>query len=311
MKKNLVKLALSGAALAAVAATLGTSTYAWYTTNPTVNANNIKAGTSDTGSSSIFISKDPGTTKTWSSTVTFGENDFSSVKLTPLSYATGGQFKAIVSSTGDLGSAQAGGTAVLSTTLYFKSSKVASDNAQKVYIKSIAIENTTTDQDADTAGLQLPAADNLLYDASSDESTGGVADNAATYTVDFRRSLAMAVVNEADTVDTSFTLDNAAYRKSQTITESVSTGAAQAYYNAVMDKDLTGGAVTAAAALTKSANPTPIATLPTDGVAYDTVVFYIYLDGASEWCYDACQGQNFKIDLQFTSDKTQAINYQA
>lgn len=304
MKKNLTKLALSGAALAAVAATLGTSTYAWYTTNPTVSANNIVASTSDTGSSSIFISKDPGTTKTWSSTVTFGATDFSSSKLIPLSYDAAGKFSSLVTSTGALSTSEAAGTNVLSTTLYFKSSKTTT--AQKVYIKSIAIENTTTGT--------FPTADNLAYDAAAEagEKVGGVLKNAATYSVDFRNALAMAVVNSADTVDTSFSLGVDAYYGGTAPSTTITSGAdAQGYYDAVMETNLAAGAKTAAAALAKTATPTPIATLPTDGVAYDTVQFYVYLDGASQWCYDACQGQSFKLNLSFTSDPTQAVNYQA
>lgn len=66
MKKGLKKLILSGAALAAVAATGATSTYAWYTTNTNVSANNIQGQASAGGDSSIFISSD---TKSWSQSV--------------------------------------------------------------------------------------------------------------------------------------------------------------------------------------------------------------------------------------------------
>ena len=56
--KGLTKLAMSGVALAAVAATLGTSTYAWYVTNSTATASNIIANTQATSSSNLLISKD-------------------------------------------------------------------------------------------------------------------------------------------------------------------------------------------------------------------------------------------------------------
>lgn len=298
MKKNLTKLALSGAALAAVAATLGTSTYAWYTTNPTVNANSLKAGTSDTGASSIFISKDSGTPKTWSQTVTFGADDFASSKLVPLSYDEAGKFSSLTTSTGALSASDTTTTDVLKTTLYFKSSKVADDNAQSIYIKSISIQNTTT---------TLPTADNLAYDASAaaDAKVGGVLKNAATYSVDFRNALAMAVYNaDADNgYDAAFTLGNSTYfngTKNGTITSGAD---AQGYYDAVMEHALASDAKAAAGALVK----TPIAVCPTNGTDYCTVDFYIYLDGASQWCYDACQGQTFSINLTFTSDVTAAI----
>ena len=57
MKKGLRKLILSGTALAAVAATLGTSTYAWYTANETVSATNINGASAGATDASIFISK--------------------------------------------------------------------------------------------------------------------------------------------------------------------------------------------------------------------------------------------------------------
>jgi len=56
MKKFGFKIALSCAALAASAATLATTTFAWYTSNAKVSASNITAGTSDTGESTLQIS---------------------------------------------------------------------------------------------------------------------------------------------------------------------------------------------------------------------------------------------------------------
>lgn len=370
MKKNLTKLALSGAALAAVAATLGTSTYAWYTTNPTVSANNIVAGTSDTGSSSIFISKDSDEAKNWSSSVTLTNADFVSAdpSLTPLSYATAGQFKSVVTNTGALGAASNPGNSVAQVTLYFKSSKVADNNAQAIYIKSIQVVNTTADADAKTAGRQMPTADNLLYNRTHGTPAAkytadevGVTSDDATYSVDFRDALSMAVYNADSTdryavaavttetfatlkanlykyvpavgstpasyasakddesfsstttyykkvkgYDAAFTIAN---KKVNTTTYAapdgvLSTGKAQEYYDEVMDTDLASDAKSPAGAM---ASKTAIGVCPTNGTDYITVNFYIYLDGASQFCYDACQGQQFAIDLQFTSDVSVAL----
>ena len=44
---------------------------------------------------------------------------------------------------------------------------------------------------------------------------------------------------------------------------------------------------------------------------YITVDFYIYLDGWDTYCYDACKGQEFQLDLEFTSDVTEALTYAA
>jgi len=55
--KGLTKLALSGVALAAVAATLGTSTYAWYVTNSTAKVNGISGKVSSTGAGNIMVAQ--------------------------------------------------------------------------------------------------------------------------------------------------------------------------------------------------------------------------------------------------------------
>ena len=326
MKKNLTKLALSGVALAAVAATLGTSTYAWYTTNPTVSANDIVAGTSDTGSSSIFISKDKGTTKNWSASVKLTSADFvtSNPSLVPVSYGKTGKFATLNTSTGALNDAATAGANVAQVTLYFKSSKTSS--AQSIYIKSITVENTTADVDNKTDGKQLPTADNLLYlqkhgepEADYTAAEVGVTSSDATYSVDFREALAMAVYNagaQASTgsFDKAFSL---ADRKTNTDanpapTGVLSTGKAQEYYDAVMETNLaSGGAKTAAGTMATEYAGAAIAVCPVNGTDYATVNFYVYLDGASEFCYDACQGQQFSIDLQFTSDPKAAIGYTA
>ena len=52
------KLILSGAALAVSAATLVSTTYAWYVQNSQVTATGVSGQTQDKDASSIFISKD-------------------------------------------------------------------------------------------------------------------------------------------------------------------------------------------------------------------------------------------------------------
>ncbi len=55
--KGLTKLALSGVALAAVAATLGTSTYAWYVTNSTATAKGASGMASANGGGSVLLAQ--------------------------------------------------------------------------------------------------------------------------------------------------------------------------------------------------------------------------------------------------------------
>jgi hypothetical protein len=71
--KGLSKIAIAGAALAATAATLGTSTYAWYVSNVEATATGVVAQMQDSTGGSVYISKNG--TKFYSS-VTFTDDDF-------------------------------------------------------------------------------------------------------------------------------------------------------------------------------------------------------------------------------------------
>ena len=312
MKKNLTKLALSGAALAAVAATLGTSTYAWYTTNPTVNANNIIGASSDTGSSSIFISLDH---TNWSSSVDLASVDLSTV-MVPVQYSSAGKFTKINPATGAATAADEVGTDVVEFTLYFKSSKTA--NPQNIYLKTFSLDNITNviASGTDAGKAVLPAADNLLY-TGEDDTNAGMDTSKSTYAVDFRKALSLGIYNAGTTG--SITDENpstGSYDKAISLSTSlasrtfktdaaqtISTGKAHEYYDEVMENDLASDAVkTPAGDYDKGA----IAICPADGTHYATVKFYVYLDGASTFCYDACQGQTFSLNLTFTSDSTAA-----
>ena len=85
------KLIMSAAALAACAATLTSTTYAWYTTNTEVNANGISGATASSGDTSIFISKDH---EEWGQTVTITATDtngnFKDSSLIPLQNSVAG-----------------------------------------------------------------------------------------------------------------------------------------------------------------------------------------------------------------------------
>ena len=74
MKKFGFKIALSCTALAASAATLATTTFAWYTSNAKVSASNITAGTSDTGASTLQISTQ--LTQNYGSAIDFAKPGF-------------------------------------------------------------------------------------------------------------------------------------------------------------------------------------------------------------------------------------------
>ena len=77
-RKFVTKLILSGAALAVSAATLVSTTYAWYVQNSQVTATGISGAVKDNSASSIYISKNyvvNGNSGDWLPTVAFDQND--------------------------------------------------------------------------------------------------------------------------------------------------------------------------------------------------------------------------------------------
>ena len=317
MKKGLRKLILSGTALAAVAATLGTSTYAWYTANETVSATDISGASAGAADASIFISKDH---SIWSSTVALDEDgDVTGGSLLPVEYISDTSGHTVTFK--DLGTESSGSYTQGSTrtvangaakkfTLYFRSSVIAEDSdAPTVYLKGITLTNSTTGT--------FPTADNLYYLQS--EGYGVDTDN-ATYKVDFRNALKMVAHTDAsagaNVNDKSLDLEN--YVTSDTETDLVATADALGYYNNIMGTNLTTAMdarqnqSTVQAKNSGGSERTTISlgTLPKDA-SYITVDFYIYLDGWDTYCYDACKGQTFQLALEFTSDAEEALTYAA
>ena len=91
-KSRIAKLALMGASITALAATLTTSTYAWYVSNKVAN---VKSGAGTTGTAgadgSVLLSWSDKTDAIWTKDLTFndvsnGAADLSQVKLTPCHY---------------------------------------------------------------------------------------------------------------------------------------------------------------------------------------------------------------------------------
>lgn len=308
MKKRslITKLALSGVALAATAATLATSTYAWYTSNTTVTANNVSGAAADTGDSSIFVSTDA---KNWSQSVdlTFDEtntaavmdaangSNFASAKLIPVQ-SVGGVLKS------KDGKANAGTNDVLTFYLYFKTAKTSDD--VNLYFNSIAVKNKDS---------KLTEVDNLLNGSSKDNV--GVDTSKSSYAVDIVKALGMYTT----TTTTEYsTIGNASgsveevknkldLQKNATAFDdiNVKNADALAYYNAVMGGTvLTKGedvdTLTEASFIVGDTH-TKVAVLDKDG-GVCAVRFDVFLNGWDEYCYDACKGQNFTITLGFTSN---------
>jgi hypothetical protein len=88
--KGLTKLALSGVALAAVAATLGTSTYAWYISNTTATVTGAEGSTAGADTSGSLYAASPSMYKAgkWSNTVTLSAGSAAEISSGDKDYET-------------------------------------------------------------------------------------------------------------------------------------------------------------------------------------------------------------------------------
>lgn len=289
------KLIMSAAALAACAATLTSTTYAWYTTNTTVDASNVSGTTADSGDASILISQDPKEAsgkKTWASSVSVTkENQKNSTSLIPLEY-TSTQFQA-------LNSTSANTDGYLEFKLYFKTAKVNNgEGTTKLYLKTFKATN---------AASSLEESDNLIYtgvEAGKDYSKGLDA-GAPTYKIDAARCLGL--VMDSDTVTDlkshAFDVTEGTLKEDSAKNDGIN---AITYYNSVMNpaEPLTAeghNLKTLGAPDSKGTNALEIAKLPNDGTE-TYVTFKVYLNGWDKYCFDACKGQTFNFEIAFTSD---------
>jgi hypothetical protein len=342
MKKGLTKLILSGAAVAAVAATLGTSTYAWYVANDTVKATGIEGASAATSAASIFISRN---STDWGSEVSLSGNiasgDIDATKYTlggvgdpwvrgnnllPVEYAGvsagADTFKLLGTESSGTYTAQTTTTSIADGaakqfTLFFRTSKVASAaDAPNVYLKSLTITNAATNAGA------LPAADNLNF--NGDAAVGGVGTSNSQYKVDIRHALGLTIYSTATGANVGNVNGNTFDPESRTTPYSstgVTDGSADAlaYYNKYMNTNYTYAMNTNPKKEIKASNytagtgetvsPINLGKLDYTGETYITVTFSIYLDGWDTFCFDACKGQTFGFDLQFTSDADEALKF--
>lgn len=305
------KLIMSAAALAACAATLTSTTYAWYTTNTEVNANGISGATASSGDTSIFISKDH---EEWGQTVTITATDtngnFKDSSLIPLQNSVAGAaFGAMTQLDGTTAGIK---NNVLTFDLYVKTAATTKEAPIDLYLsKFIVTANAVTTSDNLLNGKTVTSGSSLDTYGINTTTTGSVT-AVKDYGIDATRALSMTTV--------------ASYKGGEAIkglydlakcgTKIASTGAAAGegvnalkYYNSVMnasetipvdyDKDLVSF---------DTANSYKIGNIDQTGKEYTTITFTIYLDGWDAYCFDACKGAKFTVDLSFTTDSTKHIS---
>ncbi len=336
MKKLMRKLVLSSFALGLAVITLSTTTFAWYTSNKEVSANNILGQSSTSGSDLLMISQDNAKWGT-SVDVLYGDNTTTTVAetnntvdLQPVQVSLGTN-DIVFNTWGDNGvSSNNGVDKVLAFTLYFKFASNKANN--HLFLTTLNLTNKTAEEG------ELPKKD-VLANANQHIDNG----NTAVYDVDILRTIMLAV--DIDTVVGSTTtpskplLFNPEGLVSATFDDSLkgheSTFNAHKYYNAVM------GLTDADGETQKTDQPTKIATTDTSAAKdakelfnnasgkltykegenskgvdlgvlpcadnatnrgdHLVITFYVFINGWDLACFDAVQGQKIALSMEFST----------
>ncbi len=300
------KLILSCAALAAVATTAVSTTFAWYTANDSVKATGVSGKTNENDSTLLLISK-TGKVGSWGASVSI---DSSAVTLEPVAYSSGSYYLWDSNENDVVSTASTGGLTAsddyISFYLYFKSGSAASLD---VKIDSFTLTNTTAN---------LPQFSVLAEGTGSTENY---------YTVDLFRALDVAVtvdngteVGTAAASPTIATGTRVAYNcDSLAGTDAIdpTTANAHTYYNNV--KSLTGTDAIDDTKVASEDSYTAITTLNSGNYVFSLptgagnqaasgdldnilmVRFDIYLDGWDKFCFDAVRKQTFTLDMEFSA----------
>jgi hypothetical protein len=311
------KLILSCAALAAVATTAVSTTFAWYTANTEVTAGTLTAET-EAGSDKLLLISETGAKGTWGSKITFPA---SSVKFIPLSQEEDGNYYKF-----DQTAAAPAGNALA----YDKTTEKLSGDflAFNIYLASggdALSVNMTKMNIVNNDKAALPKK-NILSSVSGGISGGD--DSGTSYTVNLLRALVVDYSTvtvtgndgaggfNADGLSTAahYNLDSYTAAFGDNVGDNSN---AHTYYNAVTGKTLKTKAGTASTADNLSTEALPITetqstagngtwaiTVPAanaDATLQNYIVlhFEIFLNGWDVYCFDAVQGQDISIDFEF------------
>lgn len=327
--KSLTKLAMSGVALAAVATTLGASTYAWYVVNPTANVTNINAATASAGDTSILVSKN---NKQFAGKIAFGAADYNGTgtgsAATYASYNVNNEFVPVrpkaatdLSAFYDADVKDVTASNATASNAYLKFNvwvKAASPKTVSVMLSAV----NTTDADATTSGNQLPkqyayqdvtssitATNSFTVDAIDALRTAVIVndDTTSAQTVYETNKIALTpdynvgtpYTSKGDVKETNYFKNGEATVVNDQGVESTISGlnGAHLYYTQVMSEEPVTKQDTATVTSATSIANVSLA------VANEPVklTFIIWLEGGDDLCFDACGGQTFTFGLQFNA----------
>jgi len=309
------KLILSCAALAAVATTAVSTTYAWYTSNDTVKANGINGTTADTGSDLLLIAD--GLTAggeavnvadlAWSTSITNVNEKQPSTNngggMMPLAVNSTGGLQPLALATGKTTTGEGNSDLCLYYVLYLKN---AGATAKTVNMELTKLDNTTGTLPTKSVVKTATGAPHDALPLSS-----------STYSTNVLRCLALDLINTTTTSGTAAAGAQSVFHlaTSDTMGDDM-TNACDAvdYYNFVMDAanndgvgvlndtdDTSRNTKAFTGTITENGNVTYSFNVPAGqaGDSYVKLEFRVYIDGWNQYCFDACQGQTFEMGWKF------------
>lgn len=310
MKALKRKLFLSIASLAVCAATLVSTTFAWYTSNTEVSASGV-TGTSQANGDGLLVISKTGADGTFSNSVTL---DINTGTLIPVQYKSGSNTAPTINAwdieTAAPSTSTASSGAYISFSLWFRGIK--GESGVNVNLKKLKLTNTTGTLPAKDV-LTTTGLGGVLWDATA----------APTYTVNILRTLMIGYTvelgspNDTDN-DYQYAMNKVGIidpealcgAMNDTVASKTTDFNAHEYYKEVTGNQLT---VTDPAIPTDSlttASSLKFGTTPGTTASYNAlkVTFYVFINGWDKACFDAVQDQTFTLELGFSSEEVTVSN---
>lgn len=319
-KSRIAKLALMGASITALAATLTTSTYAWYVSNKTANVNPVTGSTAAGTSDNTIAVSTTGARNDFHKTISLANK---STGLSPVL-----RKNATLTATGTVGAAYYGLNEAGSNVVLKDSAETGGWYTYEFYMLAsvncsvsavLTVTNTTTN-------FTTLTQRNYSNEGTGNNKITGV-DVGETFTIDALQACRMSLAIETGAFASTAT--DAAYGKAdQTTVPAEYTGlvsdvatvvapaanttgygtvhpsaGAHDYYEFMTNKTLDD-----TTKVVYGANPAVANTgLTTFSLTANTpvrLVYSLWLDGASDLCFNACQGQTLSVAFDYTATPT-------
>ena len=308
-KSRIAKLALMGASITALAATLTTSTYAWYVSNKTANVSAVSGQTNATaGDGSIALSTTGQANKFYRSIALNTTTNFNAyvssgnptITLNPVCTTDGATF------TNDDGSAP-------QSTSYFKFMFYVRAESGCTIRPTITVVNTTTTVPTQV-NYSTATTDPISY------LTGKVGGQGQTFTIDALNAMYISQFTEignAQNDPTATTAYSAASSQTGAISGQCSNLVDGANVASTLSSDIANYARIATAGAHNyyteiqgaPSHITPYGEATTTNELGDITLvanvpqkltYYVWLDGADDQCFNSCAAQQFTFAFSYT-----------